>query len=143
MKKEEFKKIVKKCLTNFGFYKYKTWFCLDTPELFIGVKLDKSSFSELYYLNYGIFVKSRWDNKGYKTYNPDRAEIGSRVSYCEIEKTDAAAYEKLLNKQLANVFSPLENGGEFFLRKEVWSNPSDYVLLMSIEERRLWSPIWK
>lgn len=143
MKKEEFKKVVKKCLNEFGFCKHKTWFYLDTPELFIGVKVDKSSFSELYYLNYGIFLKSRWNNEEYKICNPDEAEIRSRVSYCEIEKIDVITYENILSKQIEKVFTPLKEGGESLLRKKVWNNPSDYVLLMPIEERKAWSPIWK
>ena len=143
MNKEEFKKILAICFKRNGFCKYKTWFYLDLKELFIGVKTTRSNFSNTYYIDYGVFVKSRWNNDEYKQEDPYKAEIRSRVSFCELEKHESAQYEAMLDMQLKETFLSLEIDGERKLRKRVKSKPEDYILLMPLEERKNWSPIWK
>ena len=143
MNKEEFKKIVANCLKKNGFCKYKTWFYLDLDELFIGVKIVRSYYSDMYYLDYGVFVKSRWNNEEYRQTDPHKAEIRSRVGFCELEKHESSQYEAMLDKRLKEIFLPLEIDGERKLRKRIKSKPEDYILIMPLEERKNWSPIWK
>ncbi len=116
MEKITFKKIVSKCLKEAGFYRYKTWYCLDTNELFIGVKVDRSQFSETYYIDYGIFVKSRYNNDDYKQKSPYYAEIGSRIDACEIENCDESIYESILSQHIKDIFLPLKLYGEIALK---------------------------
>lgn len=142
MDKNDFKITLNTCLSEFGFYKFKTWYCLDYPELFICLKAIKSYYSETFYLDYGIFLKNCQNDKKYKTLSPHEAQIRSRVGYCEYENIDENTYKNILKRQLEDEFGNLKTGGEAALRKKIRNNPSDFVLIMPIEERRKWNPRW-
>lgn len=140
MDKKTFKGIFKKCLTEIGFTKYQTWYILDCKDLFIGIKDLRSNFSALYYIDYGIFVKSRWKDESYKEKNPYCAEIERRVGYCDLEKeNDEVKYEKRLRNDLQDKIIPLKIKGESYLRKKVWKDKSDFFLMMPSEEKRIWN----
>ena len=111
--------------------------------MFIGVKIVRSYYSDMYYLDYGVFVKSRWNNEEYRQTDPHKAGIRSRVGFCELEKHESSQYEAMLDKRLKEIFLPLEIDGERKLRKRIKSKPEDYILIMPLEERKNWSPIWK
>lgn len=140
MDKKEFKNILKKCLVEIGFIRYKTWYILDCNDLFIGVKDERSNFSALYYIEYGIFVKSRWKDNSYKESIPYCAEIRSRIGYCDLEKElDETVYEKKLRKELKNKIIPLKKHGESYLRKKVRKDKGEFFLLMDVEESKIWN----
>lgn len=140
MDKKEFKNILKKCLVEIGFTRYKTWYILDCNDLFIGVKDERSNFSALYYIEYGIFVKSRWKDNSYKERIPYCAEIRSRIGYCDLEKElDETVYEKKLRKELKNKIIPLKKHGESYLRKKVRKDKGEFFLLMDVEESKIWN----
>lgn len=142
MDKNDFKITLNTCLSEFGFYKFKTWYCLDYPELFICLKAIKSYYSETFYLDYGIFLKNCQNDKKYKTLSPQQAQIRSRAGFCEYKNMNQNTYKNLLRQQLEGEFGNLKTGGEAALREKVRNNPSDFVLIMPIEERRKWSPLW-
>ena len=142
MDKEVFKRIVDSCLKDFGFYKYKTWYYLDVGELFIGVKLMRSYYGEIYYIDYGIFVKRRYIGNDYKNRNPYDAEIRSRIDGCEIAQYDEVKYEKFLKKRIRKLFSNLTT--EEKLKKQIRRNADRFFLFMpSLEEKCEWSPMWR
>ncbi len=143
MDKKTFKNILKKCLVEIGFTRYKTWYILDCKDLFIGIKDLKSNFSELFYIDYGIFVKSRWKDESYKEKNPYYAEIRSRIGYCDLEKEiDEVKYEKQLRKELQDKIVPLKIKGESYLREKVCNDKDDFLLIMPEDELKEWSLKW-
>lgn len=144
MDKKKFKSILKKCLVEIGFVRYKTWYILDCKDLFIAIKDLKSNFSELYYIDYGVFVKSRWKDESYKEKIPFCAEIRSRVGYCELEKEiDEATYEKQLREEFQNKIVPLKKYGEPYLREKVWNDEEEFFLMMPLEEKKIWNKYGK
>lgn len=144
MDKKAFKNILKKCLVEIGFTRYKTWYTLDCKDLFIAIKDLRSDYSELYYIDYGIFVKSRWKDESYKEKTPYYAEIESRVGYCDLEKEiDEVKYEKQLRKELQDKIVPLKMKGEPYLRKKVWNDKDEYFLMMPSEEKKIWNKYGK
>ena len=62
MENAEFKKIVRNTLTEAGFeYRNKNYYC-STNELIAVIDLQKSNFSDAWYINYGFYIKAIHDD---------------------------------------------------------------------------------
>ena len=145
MDKKTFKGVLKKCVISLGFTRYRTWYVLDCKDLYITIKDIRSNFSELYHIEYGIYVKSRWNDNSYKEKEPLWAEIRGELVHCDLEeKIDENTYEKQLKEDLQNKIVPLIKYGEPYLREKVWNSKSgEFFLFMSNEEKKEWSLNWK
>ena len=143
MEKIEFKKNIKNTLLKNNFKQFKKWFIMDCEELFIGIILTKSNFSELYYVDCGIFVKQRWNDEQYASLSPYEAEIRYRIDSCPYLEVAPVDYEKTFSEKLNKFLQIVTGSGIKKLKGDIAKNPYQYFLKMPLEEAKEWSPIWK
>lgn len=127
MDKKEFKKVLAKVLSEYGFQANRNIYRAETNELIIVVATQKSDFENIYYINFGFLIKSL---------NPDI--INPKDNQCDVfgrftldimgEEYTSINYESINTDEFYDAFSKSLNDKvkpvlEFGFKKYFEINP--------------------
>ena len=115
MENREFKKLLQECLSKYGFeYVNKKYYCtLDDVIIYIGVQ--KSNFSNSYYVDYSFSLKDYHENVKYPTYY--ERDFYARFSYEKpgesypLSENDPTKFIASFENNIELYILPVINGG--------------------------------
>ena len=118
IEKKEMKKTLGAILSEYGFKYVKKGYYFDHDELVIIISIQKSDYSNSYYVNYGFFIKAENPGISYPLIN--RCDIFGRFVFevegtvyynIEIENFDLSIFKECIRKNVENIIVPVIESG--------------------------------
>ena len=115
MNKNELKKELQVSVKKFGFEFHNRSYYYNSEKLIIAINIQKSNFSDSYYINYGFFVKSIHENISYpKICECDimgRFENNVKSDLFDLETINTHELQRCIDANFKKVILPVMNDG--------------------------------